>query len=45
MNTAAKEDRIFLLKPINQIQDMDEDWDDIYQTSLSVNCTLLLVPK
>ena len=34
VNTAAKEDRISLLKPINQIQDMDEDSEDIYQTSL-----------
>ena len=34
VNTAAKEDRVSLLKPINQIQDMDEDSEDIYQTSL-----------
>ena len=34
VNTAAKEDRVSLLKPINQIKDMDEDSEDIYQTSL-----------
>ena len=34
VNTAAKEDRVSLLKPINQIQDMDNDSEDIYQTSL-----------
>ena len=34
VNTAAKEDRVSLLKPMNQIQDMDEDSEDIYQTSL-----------
>ena len=34
INTAAKEDRISLLKPINQIQDIAEDSEDIYQTSL-----------
>ena len=34
VNTAAKEDRVTLLKPINQIEDMDEDSKDIYQTSL-----------
>ena len=34
INTAAKEDRVSLLKLINQIQDMDEDSEDIYQTSL-----------
>ena len=34
INTAAKEDRVSLLKPINQIQDMDDDSEDIYQTSL-----------
>ena len=34
VNTAAKEDRVSLLKPINQIQDMDDDSEDIYQTSL-----------
>ena len=27
-NTAAKEDRVSLLKPINQIQDMDDDSGD-----------------
>ena len=30
VNTAAKEDRVSLLKPINQIQHMDEDSEDIY---------------
>ena len=34
INTAAKEDRVSLLKLISQIQDMDEDSEDIYQTSL-----------
>ena len=34
INTAAKEDRVSLLKPINQIEHMDEDSEDIYQTSL-----------
>ena len=34
VNTAAKEDRVSLLKPINQIEHMDEDSEDIYQTSL-----------
>ena len=34
VNTAAKEERVSLLKPINQIEDMDEDSEDIYQTSL-----------
>ena len=34
INTAAKEDRVSLLKPITQIQDMEEDSEDIYQTSL-----------
>jgi DNA replication protein DnaC len=33
VNTAAKEDRVSLLKPINQIQSMDENSEDIYQTS------------
>ena len=33
INTAAKEDRVSLLKPINQIQDMD-DYSEDYQTSL-----------
>ena len=34
INTAAKEDRVSLLKPTKQIQYMDEDSEDIYQTSL-----------
>ena len=34
VNTVAKEDRVSLLKPMNQIQDMDEDSEDICQTSL-----------
>ena len=34
INTAAKEDRVSLLKPISQIEHMDEDSEDIYQTSL-----------
>ena len=33
INTAAK-DRVSLPKPISQIQHMDEDSEDIYQTSL-----------
>ena len=33
VNTAAKEDRVSLLKPINLIEHMDEDSEDIYQTS------------
>ena len=33
VNTAAKKGRVSLLKPINQIQDMDNDSEDIYQTS------------
>ena len=51
INTAANEDRVSLLKPMNQIQDMDEDSEDIYhQTSLidmlqdhitSMTCALL----
>ena len=35
VNTAAKEDRVSLLKPIDQIQYMHDDSEDIYQTSLS----------
>lgn len=31
---AAKEDRVSLLKPFDQIQYMDDDLEDIYQTSL-----------
>jgi len=34
INTAAKEERVSLLKTITQIQDMEEDSEDIYQTSL-----------
>ena len=34
VNTAAKKDRVSLLKPINQIPDKDDDSEDIYQTSL-----------
>ena len=34
MNTAAKEDRISLLKPIDQIQYMDDNSEDLYLTSL-----------
>ena len=34
INTATKEDRVSLLKPINQIEHMDKDSEDIYQTSL-----------
>ena len=50
INTAAKEDRASLLKPINQIEHMDENSEDIYQTSLidmlldlinSITCVLL----
>jgi hypothetical protein len=50
VNTDAKEERVSLLKPINHIQHMDEDSEDIYQTSLidmlqdqiiSIICALL----
>ena len=34
INAAAKEDGVSLLKPIYQIQDMDDDLEDICQTSL-----------
>ena len=34
INTGTKEDRVSLLKPIGQIQNMDENSEDIYQTSL-----------
>ena len=38
VHTAAKKDRVSILKPINQIQDMDENSEDIYQTSLIDRC-------
>jgi len=34
INTASKEDRVSLLKPISQIKDMDNESQDIFQTSL-----------
>ena len=33
INTAAKEDRVSLLKPISQIEGMEDDSEDIFQTS------------
>ena len=34
INTASKEDRVSLLKPICQIEGMDDESEDIFQTSL-----------
>lgn len=34
INTASKEERVSLLKPTHQIEDMEDESEDIYQTNL-----------